>query len=487
MNLCRDPAHPHCTVWVMPGDDACAHGHPQPASAAPAGLPALASAAPVTEAAPRPACPQALRPHLRVSGFDPRAAGGRQAIKLELRGMPHDCPAQLTMLLKSVLHLHCPERHAITCGARGEWCPAFVEFSSRGLEHGQHRIEVELHGRGADARPSRTWVCSLVILVPRADATLADIHHTFLSSHKNVRVFADDASIARVDARTGSGRIDIDVTARNAGIARLDLDASAPGKIDIGMPAIAWDEDLVEIDGLAAQAPHPYPARAACLVNPLPAPGRPRYMRLFAANDWVLGRFDANAPEADVLIAHHTGQGPVSDGLTRRISARHAVVRATADGFSVEDVSRYGLLVDGEWPGKRRPVALRTGTRLELTASVKGVAVLVVAAVLPNGLVLRRPDAGALAESFWLIVPGRDPGRALADRAGLPLLLHRDGGFWERDAATGADTALTPAGAVERARRSAPHFAGGPYPETWSVRAHVADRRRARAGAVLPA
>jgi hypothetical protein len=207
-------------------------------------------------------------------------------------------------------------------------------------------------------------------------------------------------------------------------------------------------------------------------------------MRLLAADEWVLGRFDASAPEADVLIAHHTAGGAQRDGLTRRISSRHAVIRAGADGFTVEDVSRYGLLVDGEWPGKHRPVALRAGTRLELTASVRGVATLVVTALLPNGLILGRTDDGALAECFWLVVPGRQPGPALADGAALPLLLHRDGGFWQRDAA-GADTALTPAGAHERAGRSAPHFAGGPYPETWNVRARVTDRRRARAG--LPA
>jgi hypothetical protein len=209
-------------------------------------------------------------------------------------------------------------------------------------------------------------------------------------------------------------------------------------------------------------------------------------MRLFAANEWVLGRFDANASETDLLIAHHTVAGPQRDGLTRRISARHAVIRAGADGFTVEDVSRYGLLVDGEWPGKHRPVALRLGTRLELSASIPGVALLVVTALLPNGLILSREDGGALAECFWLIVPGRDPGPALADGGALPLLLHRDGGFWQRGAG-GADVALTPAGALERASGSAPHFAGGPYPETWNVRARVSDRRRARDGAALHA
>jgi hypothetical protein len=58
------------------------------------------------------------------------------------------------------------------------------------------------------------------------DATLTEIHRIFLSTHKNVRVMADDASIARVSAQGGDS-LDIDVTARNAGIAHLDLNAPA--------------------------------------------------------------------------------------------------------------------------------------------------------------------------------------------------------------------------------------------------------------------
>ncbi|UUZ54778.1 hypothetical protein LP419_01680 [Massilia sp. H-1] len=44
-------------------------------------------------------------------------------------------------------------------------------------------------------------MATLVILVPRPDATLSEIHQTFLSTHKNVRVMADDASIARACQR----------------------------------------------------------------------------------------------------------------------------------------------------------------------------------------------------------------------------------------------------------------------------------------------
>jgi len=479
MTTCRDPEHPHCTVWVMPGDGACAHGHPQPA--------ASREAPPVRErranirtpheqaalqASQRPSCPQSVRPHLRVSGFDPRAAGGRQAIRLELRGMPQDGPPRLAMLLKSALHLE-HDRHALARTARGQWTPVFVEFSSRGLEHGQYRIEVELHGRGEDGRgPSRTWVCSLVVLVPRPDATLTEIHQAFLSTYKNVRVLADDASIARVNAQAGGGSVDIDVTARNAGIAHLDLDTT-PGKIDLGLPTIAWDEDLVEIDVPLVAQPHPYPAGGACIANT----GSGHKLRLFARDEFVLGRFEPVDPEADVLLAHHGDAGEDRVGLTRRLSARHAVIRRTHAGYELEDVSRFGLLVDGEWPGKHKSVPLLPGMRIELTASIPGVVSLVVRAVLPNGVVLHRADGGAGHESFWLLTPGLDQGAATP---GLPILFHRDGGFWHRDAASGKETPLTPATALDQLQGLGPQvrFAGGPYPETWNVRARVADRRR---------
>ncbi|MCS0807918.1 FHA domain-containing protein [Massilia agilis] len=463
MNLCRDPDHPHCTVWVMPGGDTCAHGHPQPPP----------QAAPVVE---RQANSVPARPHLHVSGFDPRAAGGRQAIKLDLRGMPGDCPPRLTMLLKSALHLYCPQQQTLARAADGNWCPAFIEFSSRGIEHGQHRIEVELHGRAGAA--SRTWVCSLVVLVPRADATLSEIHQAFLSSHKNVRVFADESSIARVNAHTTSGTVDIDVAARNAGIARLELDATTPGPIQLGLPTIAWDEELVEISLPDAGEAHPYPADAASIVSPQPTPGMPRHLRLFAATEWTLGRFDALAPAATVLLAHHPATGAGRDALTRRLSAHHAAIRAAGGGFTIEDVSRFGLLIDGEWPGKGRQVPLREGMRIELTASVRGIVELQVAALLPHVLVLARVDGGALAESFCLVVPGSEPAPA---RPALPPVFHRAGGFWHRDPATGLDTPLAPATALDRlaCMPARARFAGGPYPETWSVRARVGDRRRA--------
>ena len=461
----------------MPGERACAHGHVQPAAQADAPPPS-AVALPADAAI---AAPVAIRPHLHVSGFDPRAAGGRQVLKLDLRGMPLDCAAQVTLLASSRLQLENGERHSFNRTARGEWLPVFLEFSSRGLEHGQYRIEVELHSRAqASSGSARTWIATLLILAPRADASLNEIHQTFLATHKNVRVQADDASIARVKARTGgSGRLDIDLRATNAGIAHLDLDAlggtgNGAGKIDLGFSSIAWDEDLLEIDVPAQPAAHPCPTGTACLVlGETLDVQRPRYLRLFALDECVLGRDEsgidgAGAIDADIRLMHHGEAGLMPEGLTRRISGRHALIRRGREGVEIEDVSRYGLLVDGVWPGKHAPVALRPGMRIEFTASIPGVAVLEVTAVLPNAIILQRLDAGMGLEAFYLMDPERKPDTTPRLGAlGLPLLFHRDGGFWHLDPASGIETPLTPALATGglAAWPAGARFAARPYPE----------------------
>ncbi|QNA99732.1 FHA domain-containing protein [Massilia sp. Se16.2.3] len=482
MNRCSNPDHPHCTLWVMPGDGACAHGHAQPAPAAAAARQIgtvdseardIAAAAAVVQAAailpsgPVRCAASPVRPHLHVSGFDPRAAGGRQLLKLELRGMPADCAREVTLLASSRLRLDGGARHAFTRTLRGEWLPVFLEFSSRDLEHGQYRIALELRSRPALGLPARTWVATLLILAPRLDASLHEIHQTFLATHKNVRVSADDGSIARVRGQLdGGGRLDIDVSAYNAGIAHLDLDAGG-GKIDLGFSSIAWDEDLLETDPPARAPAHACPASAACIAGPATQAGQARYLRLFALDECVLGRLEPDAM-ADVLLAHHDGQGIAHEGLTRRISARHALIRRGRAGYEIEDVSRYGLLVDGAWPGKHMALPLRPGMRLAFTASIPGVVVLEVAAVLPNGIVLQRTDAGAAHEAIWLLDPERHPGSHPGQGApGLPLLFHRDGGFWHLDPGTGVETALSPTAATSGLSGwpADGRFRTDPYPE----------------------
>ncbi|MGV7207389.1 FHA domain-containing protein [Oxalobacteraceae bacterium A2-2] len=490
MNKCSNPQHPHCTYWVMPGAQSCEGGHAQaePSSyellsalrSHRSGPPATApAAAPVHDSAgqgyARPQRGQAERPQLHISGFDPRAAGGRQTLKMELRGMPESCAPQLSLQLQSDLIPNGAARLQFVRATGGEWRPVFVEFSSRGMEHGQYPINLELLSQHAGLA-SRKWVCTFVVLVPRLDASLTEIHRIFLSTHKNVRVMADDASIARVSAQGGDS-LDIDVTARNAGIAHLDLNAPA-GKVDLGFSTIAWDEDLIEIDMPSTAALHPHPSRAASLVNAAPEGGAARQIRLFALDECVFGRFELVDPEADVLLNHYSGDGPDTSGLTRRLSGRHAVIRRTRGGFEIEDVSRYGLLLDGVWPGKHKPVPLRLGMRIELSASIKGIVVLAVTAILPHAVILHRMDHGARAECYYLMAPDTHPGypmpgyKAAPQAAALPLLLHRDGGFWHLDQLTGKETALAPTTPLDKLSRIPRHnrFASDPYPEHWIIR-----------------
>ena len=141
MKKCSNPEHPHCTFWVLPGDTVCAGNHPQattapssydlltalrsarsepsatalshapahdsdirdaatqtvsrssPAAAAPAFTPA-----PVAPATVPPAY-QPVQAHLHISGFDPSAAGGRQTMKMEMRGMGAACAQKQTLRL----------------------------------------------------------------------------------------------------------------------------------------------------------------------------------------------------------------------------------------------------------------------------------------------------------------------------------------------------------------------------------------------------
>lgn len=479
----------------MPGAQTCEGGHAQPApssfdllsamrsaratsagtalDAAPAEFPAPQYARPVQRA-------QSARPQLHISGFDPRAAGGRQALKMSLRGMPEGCAPELILQLQSDLIPHGATQQSFVRASGGEWRPVFAEFSSRGKEHGQYQISIELISRHAGLA-TRKWVCTFVILVPRPDATLTEIHRIFLSTHKNVRVMADDAAIARISAPDGHN-VDIDVTARNAGIAQLDLGASS-GKVDLSFPTIAWDEDLIEIDMPQGAAMHPHPSRAASLVNAAPEAGTQRQVRLFALEECVLGRFELVDPEANLLLTHYTPDGQDTNGLTRRLSGRHAVIRRAGSGFEIEDVSRYGVLLDGVWPGKHKPVTLRLGMRIELTASIKGIVVLTVSAIMPHGVILHRLDHGASAECYYLLMPECHPGYPLKaypatpQAAALPVLLHRDGGFWHLDQVTGKETALAPTTPLDKLSRIArpSRFASDPYPEHWIIRTHATD------------
>ena len=114
-----------------------------------------------------------------------------------------------------------------------------------------------------------------------------------------------------------------------------------------------------------------------------------------------------------------------------------------------------------------------------------------VTALLPHAVVLHRVDAGGAAECLMLLAPdahptdapadgaatSATPGGALPRAAVLPQLFHRDGGFWHRDPASGAETPLGPTAALERLAgfHGRVRFTASPYPEYRAARG--ADRR----------
>lgn len=496
MKKCTHPDHPHCTQWVAPGSLACAGGHVQPVAADAlatrqvtlAGVPAASiGVAPPKVANPampgmavagmtvtdtkarnvpspnipviNPPTPAELSPadlppatnkpragletslpFLHFSGFDPRAAGGRQTLKIELLGMVADTGTQLELSLRSELLSDRVAEHVFVRTTRGYWRPVLLEFSSKNREHGQYRIDIELKYLFG-GKISRKWVCTPVLLVPRPDATLADIHQIFMGRHKNVKVMVDDASIAKISGYQMADQLDI--SSKNASIAQLDF--SAPkGKIDVGFTSIAWDEDLLEIDLAHHGSGHPQPCNEACLSNPL---GQPRAIRLFAKPELVLGRLETIDPAADILLAHYREGRQETGGLTRRISLRHAVIHYIEAHFEIEDISRYGLLIDGKWPGKLHRTRLQAGMVLELTASFKQIVRLQVRLAASHALVLQRMEADANQEILYVLAP-EQPVAARPQNwpEDLPCLFHQHGGFWQLDAEQNKPLALTSLG-----------------------------------------
>ena len=381
-------------------------------------------------------------PYLHFSGFDPRAAGGRQTLKIELLGMAAELGTQLELSVHSELLANGHAEHVFVRTTRGHWRPILLEFSSRNREHGQYRMDMELKYLFG-GKISRQWVCTPVLLVPRKDASLDDIHRIFLGRHKNVKVMVDDASIAKISGYQSADQFDI--TTKNASIAQLDF--SAPkGKIDVGFTSIAWDEDLLEIDLQQQTLFHPEPSTSATLTNLL---GQPQRFHLYALDQIVLGRYDSQTPMAHILLQHKTtpGDHPGSDvtpdanpNLTRRISARHAVIRLIEQHFEIEDISRFGLLINGKWPGKGKSVPLKLDMRLGFTASFKDILNLQVVAICRHALVLQTQD---LSECFYCLVP--EMGICATPPHwphNLPLLYHQYGGFWHWDQASQKGSAL---------------------------------------------
>ncbi len=100
------------------------------------------------------------------------------------------------------------------------------------------------------------------------------------------------------------------------------------------------------------------------------------------------------------------------------------------------------------------------------------------------------------AEAFCILAPDTHPGTGLAQAgsvqpraAGLPLLFHRDGGFWHLDPLTGLETPLAPGASLAQLRGMGlqRRFAAQPYPETRAQAPRAGERRRAQPPAWLDA
>ncbi|MFZ6731320.1 FHA domain-containing protein [Undibacterium sp. Ji42W] len=469
MKKCHNPYHPYCTHWVAEGEAICAAGHAQ--SANPLRRELLhASAGRLTKKT------EAYAPanlHMHFSGYDPRAAGGRQTLKLELCGI---LPANATII---EVQLHC---ELIASGAAklrllrtvsGQWQPLLVSFSSKSKEHGQYPIEISLsHQQDPSAR--RKWLCTSVLFVPRADASLTEIHSVFLAAQKNVRVIAEDGAIATLSGLGQSssyahGNMDIEINARDASVAKLDM-LPPTGKYEIAMGAIAWDEELIEVVAEAdvpvnvpklKQVPSPttVPDRAAAgkPVTNRSVSSKPvtkyaslaighkqsfRHIRLFALDECVLGRMEEQ-PQADIQLSHNANNPAENARLTRRISARHAIIRRKAAGAEIIDISRYGTLLDGISMEKDQAYALHAGMQIEFCASVRGIVKLQVMAMLPHVIILSDLDVKRGSGMLYLLKPET---RAMTlpqnMPEGLPLIFHFQGQFWHRDMLTSQENML---------------------------------------------
>lgn len=468
MKKCLAPDHPHCTHWVAEGETVCTAGHQQRPN--PQRLELLHASAGSLVQNREAVAPVNL--HLHFSGYDPRAAGGRQTIRLELRGILPPDVTSMEVQLRSDLIAMAASKQRLQRTVSGQWPALLISFSSKNKEHGQYPIEVALvHEQASRAR--RKWLCTSVIFVPRADASLTEIHSVFLATQKNVRVVAEDGAIATLSGLGQSngyaqGNMNIEINAKDAAIAKLEMRAPT-GKYEIAMGTIAWDEELIEV------AASPEAASIAAPAKPLPAPARPaarptatmstktatptttasliagqEQIRLFALKEWVLGRMEEQ-PQADILLSHRDHSVTENARLTRRISARHVIIRRKGAGAEITDVSRYGTLLDGISMEKDQAYALRAGMQIEFCASVRGIVKLQVMAILPHLIILAGADGGPVTELLYLMKPETRPGSTPASHttstdetvlSALPMVFHFQGGFWYRDLLTMQDSKL---------------------------------------------
>ncbi len=400
---------------------------------------------------------------VRFSGYDPRAAGGRQTLKLELRADLAPSIRQIRFHFRSELISTSQREQTLHRTPSGVWPPLMLSFSSKYKEHGQYPLEVQLHYQDLAGDP-HLWTCTATILLPRSNASLSEIHQVFLATQKNVRVLAEDGAIAKLsglhhanDSRHAN--LDIAIYAKDAAIAQVDMSSSRTndgGKCELGLSSIAWDEELIEVavphlanlaginspPAAAGALPAPIDAQhhAASLVAKTRIP-----IRLFALKEWVLGRMDAQHPLADILLHHDDPK------LTRRISAKHAILRRTDNGgMEIIDTSRYGVIVDGVILEKNQAMQLFAGMQIDFCANIKGIVQLRVAQIFPHALVLQKLVNTQVTELLYLISPELRPEVGIHTSSPTqfhtPFFFHRHGQFWFHDRQSSQDHRLDTSG-----------------------------------------
>ncbi|MBC3873127.1 FHA domain-containing protein [Undibacterium flavidum] len=406
---------------------------------------------------------------LHFSGYDPRAAGGRQTLKLELRAELDRAIQELRFEFRSELLLPQTSQQTLQRSPSGAWQAVLLSFSSKGKEHGQYPLDVQLSYLDASGC-QRLWVCTTTILIPRANASLSEIHQVFLASQKNVRVHAEDGAIAKLGGLSGMQesqhrQLNIDIYAKDAAIAQWEVatgqreDASAP--LAMGLSSIAWDENLVEVAvptyqnllGAPAAVAKPTLQPTIMLTSARLVPLADQLsniptniptnipIQLLVRREWTLGR-QTTKVTADIVLHHLSSE--------RRISAQHAIIRRSLGGVQIIDSSRYGTLLNSVILEKHQPMPLLSGMQIELCANFKGLVQLRVLHILPHALILGRLQPGAaqerLLEIYYLLTPDLRPEASLSAPviAGgkLPLLFHAQGQFYAHDPVTMEDTNL---------------------------------------------
>lgn len=413
--------------------------------------------------------------YLHFSGYDPRAAGGRQTLKLELRSELDGAIQELRFEFRSELLFPQTSQQTLQRTPSGAWQAVLLKFSSKGKEHGQYPLDVQLSY--LDARGCQhVWVCTTTVLIPRANASLSEIHQVFLASQKNVRVHAEDGAIAKLGGlstrqETQHRQLNIDIYAKDAAIAQWDgateQREESSAQFEMGLSSIAWDENLIEVAVPTYQNLTGAPIVAnKVIAQPTPAPmSQPVLMltrglllplaemtaeanqltnipiQLLARQEWTLGRESAKG-RTDIALRHPS--------LERRISAQHAIIRRSVRGVEIVDTSRYGTLLNSVLLEKHQPMPLLPGMQIELCASFKGLVQLRVLHILPHALILGRMQQGkaqdGILEIYYLLTPDLRPEASLSAPmiAGgkLPLLFHAQGQFYAHDPVTMEDTNL---------------------------------------------